>query len=250
MSPSQEARPAEARAEQRFARALVFTPHPDDAEIGCGATIAKWTAQGTDVVLCVVTNGAAGSNDPATDRNELIATREREQREAAALLGIGEVVFLGYEDGYVEDSHELRRDMIREIRRHRPEVVIGPDPSLFYAPEGYVNHPDHRRVGEAFAAAVNPGATTVPLYREALYDRGFEPHQPKTCLFSFSPNPDYLVDVSGYLERKVAALRAHVSQMAAWESLDEFVRGMARAMAEGSGGTVAEAEAFRAIFFD
>jgi LmbE family N-acetylglucosaminyl deacetylase len=112
-------------AERHFDRALFFAPHPDDAEIGAGATIAKWTDRGTEVILCVVTNGAAGSNDPDTDRTVLIETREREQREAARLLGISQVVFLGYEDGSVEDSHELRRDIIREIRRHRPDVVVG-----------------------------------------------------------------------------------------------------------------------------
>jgi len=236
--------------ERRFAKALVFTPHPDDAEIGCGATIAKWIAQGTEVVLVVVTNGAAGSNDPEMDRTVLIETREAEQRAAAGLLGIAEVVFLGYEDGYVEDSHELRRDMIREIRRQRPDVVVGPDPSLFYAPEGYVNHPDHRRTGEAFLAAINPGATTVPLYRAELYDKGFAPHQVGACLLSFSMNANYVVDVAGYLDAKIAALRAHTSQMAAWEGLDGFVRGMASGMAELTAGAVTEAEAFKAIFFD
>ncbi len=236
--------------ERHFAKALVFTPHPDDAEIGCGATIAKWTAQGTEVVLVVVTNGAAGSNDPDMDRSVLIETREAEQRAAAALLGIGQVVFLGYEDGHVEDSHELRRDMIREIRRHHPDVVVGPDPSLFYAPDGYVNHPDHRRTGEAFLAAVNPGATTVPLYRAELYDKGFAPHQVKACLLSFSMHANYVVDVAGYLDVKVEALRAHRSQMSAWQGLDGFVRGMAKDMAGLTGGTVSEAEAFKAIFFD
>jgi LmbE family N-acetylglucosaminyl deacetylase len=238
-------------AERHFDRALFFAPHPDDAEIGAGATIAKWTDRGTEVILCVVTNGAAGSNDPDTDRTVLIETREREQREAARLLGISQVVFLGYEDGSVEDSHELRRDIIREIRRHRPDVVVGPDPSLFYAPFGYVNHPDHRRTGEAFLAAVNPGATTVPLYRSELYDRGLAPHQVKACLLSFSTNADYAVDVSGgYLDRKIAALRAHRSQMSAWESLDAFVRDMAAAMAKAAGDGLAEAETFKAIFFD
>lgn len=236
--------------ERRFEKALVFTPHPDDAELGCGATIAKWTSEGTEVVLVVVTNGAAGSNDPDMDRTVLIETRETEQRAAAALLGIGEVVFLGYEDGFVEDSHELRRDMVREIRRHQPDVVVGPDPSLFYAPEGYVNHPDHRRTGEAFLAAVNPGATTVPLYRAELYDKGFFPHQVKACLLSFSMNANYVVDVAGYLDTKVAALQAHTSQMSAWEGLDGFVRGMASGMAEMTGGAVGEAEVFKAIFFD
>ena len=236
--------------ERRFARALVFTPHPDDAELGSGATMAKWASQGTEVILCVVTNGAMGSNDPAVERDALIETRRREQREAAAVLGVSEVIFLGYEDGYAEDSHELRRDMIREIRRHKPDVVVGPDPSMFYAGQRYLNHPDHRRVGEAFLAAVNPGATTVPLYRTELYDQGFEPHQVKACLLALSANGDYAIDVDGFLEAKVAALGKHVSQMADWEGLGDFVKSMAGMMAEQSGSGFQLAEVFKAFFFD
>lgn len=237
-------------AERTFAKALVFTPHPDDAELECGGTMAKWTDAGTEVVLCVVTNGAAGSNDPAVTRHWLIETRQDEQRAAAAILGIGQVVFLGYEDGFVEDSHELRRDMIREIRRHRPDVVVGPDPAMFYAGQMYVNHPDHRRVGEAFLAAVNPGATTVPLYRRDLYDRGFLPHQVKACLLGFSMQADYAVDIAGTIDRKLASLRAHASQMAGFAGLEGFVRGIAGMMAEQAGGGLTAAESFKAIFFD
>ncbi|GAC1367878.1 MAG: PIG-L family deacetylase [Actinomycetota bacterium] len=242
--------PPPVHSERRFARALVFTPHPDDAELMCGATMAKWASQGTEVILCVVTNGAMGSNDPAVARADLIHTRCREQREAAALLGIGDVIFLGHEDGFVEDSHELRRDMIREIRRHKPDVVVGPDPSMFYAGQQYVNHPDHRRVGEAFCAAVNPGATTVPLYRTELFDQGFEPHQVQACLLGLTMNVDYVVDVAGFLDVKVASLKAHVSQMAAWEGMADFVRLLATMTGELASGQVAVAEGFKALFFE
>jgi LmbE family N-acetylglucosaminyl deacetylase len=242
--------PAEPRRDQHFAKALVFTPHPDDAELGCGATMARWASEGTEVVLCVVTNGAMGSNDPAVARADLIATREAEQRAAAAVIGVSEVVFLGHEDGYVEDNHELRRDMIREIRRHRPDVVVGPDPSMYYFGQQYVNHPDHRRVGEAFLAAVNRGATTVPLYRTELYDRGFEPHQVKAALLALSINGDYFVDAEGFLELKLKALRTHVSQMADWAGLEEFVTGMAAMIGKSSGQGLTYAESFKAFFFD
>ena len=236
--------------ERRFAKALVFTPHPDDAELMAGATMAKWAAQGTEVILVVVTNGAMGSNDPAVTRDDLIATRQREQRAAADLIGVREVVFLGYEDGYVEDSHDLRRDMIREIRRYQPDVVMSMDPAMFYAGQQYVNHPDHRAVGMAFCAAVNPGATTVPLYRAELYDQGFAPHQVKACLLGLSTNADYVVDIDGLLDLKVQALRTHASQMADWEGLEGFVQGLAAMSAAPSGGTVTQAEAFKAFFFD
>lgn len=230
-------------------KVLCFSPHADDTEIMAGGTIALWASQGVEVVLCVVTNGACGSNDPAVRREDLIATRQREQRNAAVIMGVSEVVFLGYEDGYVEDSHELRRDMIREIRRHKPDVVIGPDPSLYYFQQWYVNHPDHRRVGEAFLAAVNPGATTVPLYREDLYDQGFEPHAVKACMLLASPNADYFLDIGDFMHTKIAALDAHVSQIESWTDSEIAVKGVSAAIASVSGEPYEYAEGFKTLFF-
>lgn len=233
-----------------FSNVLCFCPHPDDGEFLAGGTMAKWARDGKEVVLCVVTNGAAGSNDPEVEREWLIRTREDEQREAAAVIGLSEVVFLGYEDGFVEDSHELRRDMIREIRRYKPEVVVGLDPTTYYFAQRYVNHPDHRKVGEAFLAAVNPGATTVPLYRADLYDQGFEPHHVKACLLGFSANPDYFVDIGDTIETKIQALRAHKSQMQNFERLDERVKMLAGMIAGASGQGMTYAEGFKAFYFD
>ena len=236
--------------DMEFSKVLVFTPHADDAEVGSGGSIAKWTSEGRDVVLCVVTNGAMGSNDPAVRRDDLIATRVREQHEAASILGIAEVVFMGYEDGYVTDSHDLRRDMIREIRRHKPDVVVGPDPSLYYFERFYVNHPDHRAVGEAFLAAVNPGAATVPLYRAELFDQGFLPHALKACLLSLSPQSDYAVDVTAHLDTKVKALRAHASQFANGDEMEGFMRSMGEEIAQRVGQAEGYAEAFKLMRFD
>lgn len=233
-----------------FSKVLAFCPHPDDGEFLAGGTMAKWSKEGKQVVLCVVTNGAAGSNDPSVDRDWLIATREQEQRAAAAITGLADVIFLGHEDGYVEDSHELRRDMIREIRRYKPEVVIGLDPTTYYFAQRYVNHPDHRKVGEAFLAAVNPGATTVPLYRPDLYDRGFEPHQVKACLLGFSATPDYFVDIGGTIDTKIEALKCHKSQMLNFEQMESTVKLLAGLSAGASGQKIEYAEGFKAFFFD
>ncbi|HEX2258700.1 MAG TPA: PIG-L deacetylase family protein [Actinomycetota bacterium] len=233
-----------------FSTALLVAPHPDDAEFACGGSIARWVSEGKRVILCVVANGAQGSNDPSVDRDELIRLRQEEQREAAEIAGISEVVFLGYEDGSVEDSHPLRRDIIREIRRYKPDIVVGPDPSLYYLEDFYVNHPDHRAVGEAFLAAVNPGSTTVPAYRSELYDQGFEPHQVKACLLVLAPEPNFFVDVSAYLDKKVSALKAHHSQMDSWEGLDDFITGMASRVAARSGQNLTHAEAFKLLRFD
>jgi LmbE family N-acetylglucosaminyl deacetylase len=230
-------------------KVMCFSPHPDDSEIMAGGTLARWASEGVEVILCVVTNGACGSNDPDVYREDLIATRQREQRNAAVILGASEVIFLGHEDGFVEDSHELRKDIIREIRRHKPDVVIGPDPSLYYFQQWYVNHPDHRRVGEAFLAAVNPGVTTVPLYREELYDKGFEPHSVKACMLLASPSSDYFVDIGDFIHTKIAALDAHASQKETWTDSGMAVRGIGSAMAALSGESYEYAEAFKTLFF-
>jgi LmbE family N-acetylglucosaminyl deacetylase len=237
--------------ELEFSKALVFCPHPDDGEFSAGGTMAKWASEGKEVILVVVTNGAAGSNDPAVDRDWLISTREQEQRAAAKITGLADVIFLGHEDGFVSDSHELRRDMIREIRRIKPEVAVGLDPTTYYFVQRYINHPDHRAVGEAFLAAVNPGATTVPLYRDELYDKGFEPHQLKACLLGFTTQPDYFVDISDHFETKVQSIMAHKSQMGDDEQrVRTLLEGMGAMIGGASGKGYKFAEGFKMFDFE
>lgn len=233
-----------------FNRALVVCAHPDDGEFGAGGTMARWAAEGKEVVLCLVSNGAMGSNNPDVDRDELIAMRAREQRAAAAAAGLKDVVFLGYEDGYLEDSHEIRRDIIREIRRFKPDVVVGPDPAMFHMQQRYLNHPDHRATGLAFSAAVNPGASTTPLYRAELYDKGFEPHSPKACLLATPAEADYYVDITSSIDTKIAALKAHHSQLGAYGGLEGRIRDMGKAVGEQSGKGYQYAEPFKAFFFE
>ncbi|MEX2586779.1 MAG: PIG-L deacetylase family protein [Actinomycetota bacterium] len=229
-------------------RALVFIPHHDDAEIVAGGTIAKWVADGVDVALCVVTNGACGSNDPAVPRDELIVTRRAEQRRSAEILGIGEVVFLAYEDGFLEDGRQLRLDLTREIRRLRPDVVLGPDPATYYLGQWYVNHPDHRALGLAVLAAVNPGASTVPWCREELYDRGFKPHSVGACLLMAPQQADLYVDIDEFIDAKVAALSAHESQAPGLVNAGLAAKGVSVMMARDSDLDCRFAEGFKAIF--
>lgn len=232
-----------------FQSVLVFCPHPDDGEIQAGGSMARWASEGKEVRLCVVTNGAAGSNDPETDRDWLITTREKEQQAAADILGIKEVLFLGYEDGYIEDSHELRRDLIREIRRYKPDVVIGPDPTMYYFAQRYVNHPDHRILGQAVCAAINPGASTVPLYRHELHDQGFTAHSLKAAFLALAPQPDHFVDITEFVDTKIKALMAHESQMSNFSDVEELVKMMGRMSASASNGPAEYAEPFKAFFF-
>jgi LmbE family N-acetylglucosaminyl deacetylase len=249
-----ENKPESNSKDLKFNTALVFFAHPDDGEFMAGGSMARWAAEGKKVILCVVTNGSHGSNDPTVTREALIAARMKEQREAAAITGIHDVVFMGYEDCYVEDSHDLRRDMIREIRRYKPEVVVGPDPTMYFFDGQYVNHPDHRAVGLAVCAAINPGSSTVPLYREQLYDQGFGPHKARWLLLGFTPNPDYYVDISGQIDVKTRSVFVHDSQFPGAGSGSERgqeianrVKDMAGMMGEQSGQGYKYAEAFKLL---
>lgn len=231
-----------------FNKALVFFAHPDDAEFMAGGSIIKWVAEGKEIVLCVVTNGANGSNDPTMARDTLISSRMEEQREAAKITGVSDVVFLGYEDCMVEDSHDLRRDMIREIRRHKPDVVIGPDPTMYFFADQYINHPDHRKVGEALCAAISPGAPTLPLYREELYDKGFEPHHLTAALFGMTGSPNYWVDIEDVLDKKIQSVSVHHTQTPEFgDQFSERMRMIAGFSAEGS--DYKYAEAYRLMHF-
>ncbi|HEX2053444.1 MAG TPA: PIG-L deacetylase family protein [Actinomycetota bacterium] len=233
-----------------FNKALVFFAHPDDGEFMAGGSMIRWASEGKEIVLCVVTNGAMGSNDPEMKREDLIAARREEQLEAAKITGISDVVFLGYEDCQVEDSHELRRDIIREIRRYKPDIVIGPDPTMYFFAGAYVNHPDHRKVGEAFCAAISPGAATVPLYREDLYDKGFGPHHLKAALFGMTPQPNYWVDIEEHLDTKIKSVSVHYTQTPEFgEEFADRMRTIASVSAEGADQDIKYAEAFRVINF-
>jgi LmbE family N-acetylglucosaminyl deacetylase len=232
-----------------FDKILVFFAHPDDGEFMAGGSMVRWAAEGKEIVLCVVTNGSHGSNDPSVTREALIADRMEEQREAAKITGISDLVFLGYEDCYVEDSHDLRRDIIREIRRFKPDVVVGPDPTMYFFADRYVNHPDHRAVGDAMCAAINPGSATVPLYREELFDKGFLPHEAKVLLLGFSPTPDYFVDITDYIETKIKALSVHTSQTPTFgDDIGARIKMLAEAMASLSDQEFQYVEAFRTIY--
>ena len=137
-----------------FKRAMVVTAHPDDAEYGCSATVAKWCRLGWDVVYVLCTDGSKGSDDREMNSEQLAELRESEQREAGRTLGLKDVVFLGYPDGYLEPTLEVRKDITREIRRWRPDVLITMSPTRDLMGSTYIGHPDHFAAGEAALAAV------------------------------------------------------------------------------------------------
>ena len=192
-------------------RAVVVAAHPDDADFGAAGTVACWTDAGAVVTLICVTDGDSGGFDPSVPRDQIAGIRQREQRTAAAAVGVEEVVFLGRPDGFVEVDRDLRRDLARELRRLRPEVVITHSPERDFA-RVFMYHPDHLATGAATLAAVYPDARNRFAFPE-LVEEGLEPWEVPAVWLLGDPVRDHAVDVTDVLERKLTAVRAHLSQM-------------------------------------
>lgn len=193
--------------------------HPDDQDFTVAGTLAVWAQAGARVISVIVTDGAAGSNDPAQDASYkpvLAALRQEEQRAANAELGIAETVFLGYPDGELQPTLALRKDLTRLIRRYRPDVVICTDPTVRFYGNDYINHPDHRAAAEATCDAVFPSAGTRLVFADLLAE-GLEPHNVKRLYLYGSEKADTWVDISTTLEQKIAALKKHASQLGDWD---------------------------------
>lgn len=193
-------------------RILVIAAHPDDIEFGVAGSVARWVGEGHHVSYCVITDGSAGSNEPGADLAALAMTRRAEQVAAAAAVGVSEVRFLGYQDGVLQPSLDLRRELTRLIRALRPQRVVCQDPTTVFAGSNYINHPDHRAAGEAAIYAVFPSAETRPIFPELLAE-GFEPHKVHELYLNLTLHPDTYIDITAQMERKIAALLCHGSQV-------------------------------------
>jgi LmbE family N-acetylglucosaminyl deacetylase len=223
-------------------RILGIFAHPDDPEFMCGGSAALWADQGAEITYCIVTNGAAGSNDPNQDLDELVTIRQAEQRAACDVLGVRDLVFLGYADGTLQHTLELRRDLTRLIRQLRPDRVVIGDPTAVLYGDEYINHPDHRAAAEAGLYAVFPSAETRPIFPELLAE-GYEPHKVKELYIGDSQQPNLHIDISSTLERKIAALGCHKSQLQIGDG--EWVRTWAAEI--GKPANLPYAEAFRVM---
>jgi LmbE family N-acetylglucosaminyl deacetylase len=191
-------------------RILVITAHPDDVDFGAAGSVAAWTATGVHVTYCVVTDGDAGGFDEAVPRAEIPGIRRAEQTAAAREVGVTDLIFLGYPDGRVEATLDLRRDLARVIRQVRPDRVLCPSPERWWE-RVFASHPDHLAVGEAALCAVYPDARNPFAFPE-LMEAGFQAHVVREVWMMASPRGDTFVDVTATFDKKVAALRAHVSQ--------------------------------------
>jgi LmbE family N-acetylglucosaminyl deacetylase len=192
--------------------AMVIVAHPDDAEFTVAGTVAAWTKAGCHVTYVVCTDGNAGTHEPGITREELAEIRRSEQRAACATLGVSEVVFLGYDDGQLQPTLDLRRNLVRAIRQHKPEVVIVSDPTRLLVGDQYINHPDHRAAGQAALDAVAP-ASEMPL----LWPEVGAPHRARQVYIYGNDQPNLWVDVTETIEQKIAALKQHTSQLGDWD---------------------------------
>ncbi len=192
--------------------AMVIVAHPDDAEFTVAGTVAAWAKSGCRVIYVVCTDGNAGSHEPGMTREKLAEIRRAEQRAACAMLGVSEVVFLGYDDGQLQPTLDLRRDLVRVIRQHKPQVVMAWDPTRLLIGDEYINHPDHRAAAQAALDAVAP-ASAMPL----LWPEVGAPHQVRQVYIFGHDKPNVWVDMAETIEQKIAALKQHASQMGDWD---------------------------------
>jgi LmbE family N-acetylglucosaminyl deacetylase len=225
------------------ASVLAVYAHPDDPEVSCGGALARWASAGAEVRLVVVNAGDKGTADAGIDPAELTKRRAAEVDAAAEVLGLAGVDLLGLPDGEVTNDLDLRGRLVALVRRHRPELVVAPDPTAVFFGDSYVNHRDHREVGWAVIDAVAPAAAS-PLY----FPEAGPPHQVATMLLSGTLAPDTWVDVGGAIDRKVAAVQCHESRVGSDPDLvGELVR--ARTAEAGAAVGVAHAEGFRRLRF-
>lgn len=222
--------------------ALAVYAHPDDADVACGGTLARWAAHGCEVHLVVCTDGGRGTTDPEVRPDELVARRAAELARAAALVGVASHAVLGVADGELDDREGLREELVRHIRARRPEVVLGHDPTAVFFGQDYFNHRDHRAAGWALLDALAPSAALPHYFPEAG-----PPHQASLALLSGTLEPDVWVDISETVDTKAAAVESHRSQFRAVEEgwAGEAVR--RRAEQEGRRAGVGHAEGFRRL---
>ncbi|MDQ4035658.1 MAG: PIG-L family deacetylase [Chloroflexota bacterium] len=228
-------------------RALVVVSHPDDAEFGAAATIAQLTASGVRVDYVVTTDGGKGTEDPTVTPEQLSSTRMAEQRAAADILGVMEIVHLGYPDGYLTPSLDLRRDITRQIRRFRPDLVITQNPQRRLDHNPFIGHPDHLATGEATLASVYPAARDHLNFPELWTDEELEPWKVRQVLLTGVEEPNLWLDVAGTFDIGVRSILAHLSQVDP-ETVEERVRERARLVGEPQG--IGLAQAFASIILE
>jgi len=224
-------------------KAMVIVAHPDDIEFSCAGTVARWIQEGAEVVYVLCTSGDVGIAEPGMTKAKAAEIREAEQLAAAKAVGVKEVIFLREPDGMLENTMELRKRLVREIRRFKPEAVITVDPTVVWARSDYINHPDHRAAAGAALDAVFPAAGQPNLFEE-LAEEGITAHKVRKVYVTSWQEPDMFVNISDTIDLKIEALKKHVSQMQDWDP-EPRMREWAAEVAKGK--EMAYAEAFRVV---
>jgi len=205
-------------------KVLVVLAHPDDPEFFCGATITRWVKAGHQIIYCLLTCGDKGTKDLTLNSDELCSIRQGEQKKAAEILGVKDVRFLNYPDGYLVADIALRRDITRVIRSTQPDILVTCDPQTLFTTNGGLNHPDHRAAGQATLDAVFPSARDHLYFIELLSEEKLEPHVVREVWVCGTLQPDVCLDVSEYWETKILALYEHKSQIGDPTKLAERMR--------------------------
>jgi len=224
-------------------RAIVIMAHPDDIEFTCAGTVARWVRDGAEVIYLLCTSGDVGIDKPEITRRDAAEIREAEQKAAAEVVGVQQVIFLREPDGMLENSMELRKRLVREIRRFKPEVVVCSDPTIFWAGPTYINHPDHRAAGAAALDATFPAAGQPHLFQE-LAKEGLSAHKVRKVYAPSWEQVDTFVDITDTIDLKIEALKKHVSQMGEWDP-EPMLREHAANL--GQGKEMAYAEGYRVV---
>jgi len=235
---------AKAKDPPRPARVISIHAHPDDQEFTVAGTLATWARAGSDIVTVCLTRGDAGSNEttpPDMTRARLARIREEEQGAACRVLGIKDLVFLDYEDGVLQPTIAMRRDLTRLIRKYRPDAVVTGDPTVRFYGNRYINHPDHRVAADVALDATFPSAQTRFIFPELL-EEGLAPHHVREVWLYGSDKADTFIDITAVMALKIRALREHKSQMGSWDPTP-FIEGWARE--QGRRRRLRFAEAFR-----
>jgi LmbE family N-acetylglucosaminyl deacetylase len=223
--------------------AMVIVAHPDDIEFSCAGTIARWVKAGTRAAYVLCTSGDVGIDQPGMTRARATEIREAEAQAAGAITGVTDVVFLREPDGLLQATLDLRKKLVREIRRFRPEVVITGDPTVVWAGDDYINHPDHRAAGLAALDAIFPAAGQPNLFEE-LADEGLAAWKPRKVYVTEFGGGSVFVNIDETIDVKVAALRAHRSQMKEWDP-ETQIKQWAHETAKGK--EMMYAESFRVV---
>jgi len=218
-------------------RVMVIVAHPDDAEFGCGGSVAKWVKEGREVTYVILTNGDKGSGDRTMTSERLAKIRKEEQLNAAQALGVARVQFLGYPDGELDDTREARRAVTAEIRRWRPDLLVTQNP--YRSTNLYASHRDHRIAGGLALDCVYPLARDHLSFPELLA-QGLEPHKAREVYLMWWENPEVVVDITDTMDLKLKALACHASQMGDWAFIEARVRERSAALGKAKGFAYAE----------